>query len=111
MMLLDANILIGAFRPETPDHVATKSWLNALIISGRPFGVVDALLCGFVRIVTRKPFDPITPIEIALDFAAALRAAPSCRMVTSSPQQWVIFDQVCRRTRSHGKAAQDAYWA
>ena len=111
MMLLDSNILIGAFRPELPDHAATRLWLDQLIAQGRPFGVVDGLLCGFVRIVTQKPFNPITPINRALEFVARIRASPSCRLLLPSDKQWAIFADRCRRTGSHGKAAQDAYWA
>ena len=110
-MLLDANVLIGAFRPEMPDHLATKKWLDDTMATGRAFGMVEGLLCGFVRIVTQKPFNPITPIDKALDFASRVRSVPSCRMLGPSPQQWTIFDDLCRRTRSQGRSVQDAYWA
>ena len=111
MMLLDVNVLIAAFRPEMPTHIATKAWLDQLVNSSTAFGLVDGVLCGFVRIVTQKPFDPITPIANALDFVRTIRATPNCRIVAPTGIQWDLFDDVCRQTRSHGKAAQDIYWA
>ena len=110
-MLLDVNVLVAAFRPEFPHHAATNGWLTAMMRDGTSFGLADGILCGFVRTVTRKPFDPITPIEVALNFASMLRDFPTCRIVAASDSQWAIFDPSCRATRSHGKAAQDVYWA
>jgi toxin-antitoxin system PIN domain toxin len=111
MMLLDVNVLVAAFRTELPQHADTHAWLNALVRDGQPFGMADGILSGFVRIVTRSPLNPITPIGVALDFAAALRDTPNCRIVAPNPAQWAVFDRVCRATRSHGRAAQDVYWA
>jgi toxin-antitoxin system PIN domain toxin len=111
MMLLDVNILIGAFRPESPDHPAVKAWLEKVMTDRQAFGVADGILCGFVRIVTRKPFDPVTPVDNALDFANAIRGAASYRVVPPNANQWNLFETVCRRTASSGKAAQDIYWA
>jgi toxin-antitoxin system PIN domain toxin len=111
MILLDVNVLVSAFRPEMPEHLGTKAWLDRSVSQAVDLGFADGVLCGFVRVVTQKPFDPVAPIANALDFVAALRRIPSCHVVSPNPQQWDIFDSICRRTLSHGKAAQDLYWA
>src|ERR1044072_5992902 len=98
MKLLDVNVLVAAFRVEMPDHRAVKGWLDTLIAGAESFGAVDGVLCGFVRIVTQKPFDPVTPVGKALDFVAAIRLAVNFRSVQPGRSQWSIFEKVCRST-------------
>jgi toxin-antitoxin system PIN domain toxin len=109
--LLDVNVLITALRVEMPHHAFTRAWLNALLRDGPAFGVADGILRSFVRIATQRPFNPITPIDVALDFAAQLRSAPTCRVISATDSQWRMFDRLCRAAHLRGRAAQDAYWA
>jgi len=111
MLLLDANVLIVAFRADLNEHRQVGVWLDRLIASGEPFGFPEGILMGFVRIVTQKPFDPITPIHDALLFADKLRSVPSCRVIAADTHQWETFVNTCRKVMAHGKKAQDVYWA
>ena len=111
MLLLDVNVLIRAHRSDLVDHAEVKQWLDGLIASGTTFGFPDGILASFVRIVTQAPFDPVTPIAEALDFASRLRSVPSCRVLSADAVQWAAYESVCRRIGAHGRAAQDVYWA
>ena len=111
MLLLDANVLIRSFRADIERDDEVRAWLERLIGDEVPFGFPDGILMGFVRIVTQKPFNPITPIEHALAFAEQLREAPSCHVIAADPLQWSRFVEICRKLRAHGKQAQDVYWA
>lgn len=109
MIIPDVNVLVVGFRQEMPDHLATKHWLDEIMMQRRPIGIVEAVAAGFVRVVTQRPF--FTSVPDAFAFINRLRAEPNCRLVSPNAQQWSIFEQVCRATGRGGKAAQDAYWA
>ncbi|MBC8108610.1 MAG: PIN domain-containing protein [Anaerolineae bacterium] len=109
MMLLDVNVLVNAFRPDMPAHAATKQWLDHVLRNQQACGFVDAIACGFVRVVTQPTFQ--TPLPAALDFIDRLRGEPSFQIVAPNSEQWSIFDQICRSSRRRGGDIQDAYWA
>lgn len=111
MLLLDANVLIRSFRADIDGHAEVSRWLERVIADQAPFGFPDGILMSFVRIVTQRPFDPVTPVELALEFAEALRSAPSCVVLPADQRQWETFSGICRRLRAHGRRAQDLYWA
>lgn len=111
MLLLDANVLIRAFRADIEGQPKVAAWLRDLLSGGARFGVPDGILMSFVRIVTQRPFDPVTPIELALTFADRVRSSPACTVMHASVPQWQTFVRVCRLTRAHGRRAQDVYWA
>ena len=52
MDLLDANILIGAFRRDDPDHATLKSWLEETLSNGLTVTFPALVEVAFVRIVT-----------------------------------------------------------
>jgi toxin-antitoxin system PIN domain toxin len=69
-------------------------------------------LSGFLRIVTHpRIFKPPTPLDIAVDFVAALRSQPNCVLLAPGPRHWTIFLQLCRSAQAHGNLIPDAYIA
>jgi toxin-antitoxin system PIN domain toxin len=54
--------------------------------------------------------DP-TPLERALEFTAALRAAPNALTVAPGPRHWDIFVRLCRSSDARGNLVPDAYLA
>lgn len=62
MLLIDVNVLVHAFREDSPDHTAIRAWLMEVLESGRPLGIADLVLSGFLRIATHpKVFKPPSP--------------------------------------------------
>lgn len=112
MLLIDVNVLVYAYREDSPSHIAVRSWLTDLLQSGKVFGIADLVLSGFLRITTHpKIFDPPSPLEHALYFAEELRAHPSCRPIAPGPRHWRIFTQLCQDTGAVGNLVPDAYLA
>ena len=67
MQLPDVNVLIYAHREDAPEHTRYVAWLRALTDSDEPFALSDAVLAGFLRIVTNpRIFDPPTPMDTAM---------------------------------------------
>lgn len=112
MILTDVNVLVYAFREDSPDHSSYRAWLLETVRSGTTFGVADLVLSGFLRITTHPGiFSPPTPPAEALRFAEALRAQPNCISLAPGPRHWAIFSRLCREVGARGNAIPDVYLA
>jgi toxin-antitoxin system PIN domain toxin len=81
-------------------------------VSERPFGLADLVLSGFLRVVTHpRVFDPPTPVERALEFAAALRGQPNAVLVAPGRRHWEIFARLCVEAGGKGNLVADAFLA
>ena len=112
MLLPDVNVLVHAFRGDSPRHAVCREWLEKVVRSESAFGISDLVLSGFLRVVThRKVFDPPTPIEEALAFATSLRSAENCVPLSPGGRHWSIFTRLCREAETKGNLIPDAYLA
>jgi toxin-antitoxin system PIN domain toxin len=73
MTLIDANLLIYAFRHELPQHTAATSWIQSELDAGGTFFLHPLGAAAFLRLSTKAlgPL-PAAPMTRALDFLAAL---------------------------------------
>lgn len=109
MILLDVNILVGAFRDDAERHLDYREWLFAEIGDGVAFGISEAVLVGFLRIVTHpRVFARPSPLAEAMKFADALLAAPGCRLLRAGPRYWEILREICQRADARGNLVADA---
>ncbi len=109
MNLLDVNILVGAFRDDAERHAEYRGWLAAELGSAVAFGLSEAVLVGFVRVVTHpRVFARPSRAAEAMRFADALRAHPGCRLVRSGTRYWEIFREVFARADARGNLISDA---
>ncbi len=112
MLTPDVNVLVYAHRADAVDHARYRRWLDDLVHSDVAFGVVDAVLAGFVRVVTHpRIFKSPTPLDIALQFAEALRDRPNAVLIGPDERHWHIFTHLCRRVGAKGNLVPDAYVA
>ena len=90
MDLLDANILIGAFRPDDPDHAILKGWLEETLNKGLSVTFPALVEVAFLRIVTHpKIFNIPSPLEEAVGFLAGHqreRSVPGSSLDSSRPR-------------------------
>ena len=112
MILIDVNVLVYAYREDSPHHSEYRDWLSGIVDSETPFGVAELVLSGFLRITTQpKIFAPPSPLANALRFVETLRAQPGYRVVSPGPQHWRIFTQLCQSSAAVGNLIPDAYLA
>lgn len=112
MWLPDVNILVYAHREDLPAHNSARGWLESSINGIRPVGLFEPTLAGFLRITTnRRIFKTPSPLEISLAFVENLRKAPAVRPLTTGPNQWTLFTQLCRQINATGNDVPDAYLA
>lgn len=112
MLLTDVNVLVYAHRRDVVDHERYRGWLDELLRGDGSFGVADAVLSGFVRVVTHpRIFKTPTPLDLALTFADAIRDRPNAVIVAPAERHWDIFARLCRQSSANGNLVADAYLA
>jgi toxin-antitoxin system PIN domain toxin len=108
----DVNVLVYAYREDTEDHARYLGWLEGVANSEASFGLADAVLSGFLHVVTHpRVFDPPSPMHHALRFVEELRARPSAVRIAPGARHWSIFAGLCRDAGVKGNLVPDAFLA
>lgn len=112
MLLLDANVLIYAFRRDSPHHAACYDWLGAALASGEAVATTSLVELALLRISTlpglgsaaAKPGD-------VFRFLDALRVQPGVLRVEPGERHPRLFAQLCEALRLRGNDVNDAFLA
>ena len=113
MILPDVNVLVYAHRPDSiHNHGEYAAWLTRVAGSPKAFGLSEAVLSGFVRVVANpKIFKNPTPTEVAITFCERLRNRPQARILKPGEGNWAIFRSLCAEPGVKGKLVADAWHA
>jgi toxin-antitoxin system PIN domain toxin len=112
MRCVDVNVLVYAHRPEAPEHARYRAWLDEARKADEPLGLSSVVLSGFLRIVTHpRVFRDPSPLDAAVAFTQALRAAPSALAVEPGQRHWDIFLRLCHAADARGNLVPDTYLA
>ncbi|MEO7804705.1 MAG: TA system VapC family ribonuclease toxin [Actinomycetota bacterium] len=112
MIVPDVNVLVYAFKGESPRHPEYRDWLERTAVGEVPLGLTGVVLSGFARMATNPAvFEDPSDIDSAMDFVSALRAQPASVDVSPGASHLSLFETLCRRTRARGNAVPDAYLA
>jgi hypothetical protein len=110
--LADVNVLVYAHRADLPEHDRFSAWLREEVESGRGFGVCDASLTGFLRVVTNsRVFSDPTPLEVALRFTDELREHAGAIALSPGVRHWTLFSELCGSIGARGNDIPDAFLA
>jgi toxin-antitoxin system PIN domain toxin len=112
MILADINVLIYAFRRDTPQHAICKPWLDRVVAGDARFGVSPAVLSGVVRITTNpRIYKQPSSIDEAFAYCDDLLSQPHCEIVQPGERHWAILKQLCARAGIRGPRITDAWFA
>lgn len=112
MDLLDANILIGAFRKDDPAHVLLKDWLEKTLSDGLVVTFPALVEVAFLRIVTHpRIFKVPSPLEEAVEFLEVIQESGSFRETPWTSRMRAQWWRWCRDLHLHGNDINDAYLA
>ncbi|MDQ2668620.1 MAG: type II toxin-antitoxin system VapC family toxin [Gemmatimonadota bacterium] len=112
MILLDVNILVYAFRTDSPRHAEYHAWLQERLRGREPVGCSDVVLSGVLRVLTHpRVFDPPTPVSVALEYVNFLRNSSNHVAIAPGPRHWEIFSELCSAINAKGNTVPDAYLA
>ena len=113
MKLCDVNVLVYAHRKDaSPEHPAYADWLTHMAAGQEAFGLSEAVLAGFVRVVTNpRIFREPTPVDLAFRFCENLRQCPQACLLRPGDRNWAIFQKLCTALPAQGKLVADAWHA
>lgn len=96
MILPDVNVLLCAFRSDSPRHAVCKPWLDGIVLGEAQFGVSPLALSAVARIATNpRIFKQPSSVEEAFAFCDNLLGQPHCEQVRPGPRHWSIFKRIC----------------
>jgi uncharacterized protein len=112
VLLLDANILLYAFRKELPQHARARAWLLQSLTGRETVGVPTLSETAFLRLATKRlgPLEAAT-WDAAWDFISRLLEHRPAQRVTPGTNHPEIFDRLARRYGLHGDATIDGWLA
>ena len=112
MILPDVNVLLYAFRSDSPRHAEYRAWLQSVVSGDSAYGVSPQVLGSVIRVATHpRIFARPSRLEDALAFANVLLEQPHCQVVQPGPRHWRIFHDLCRGAQVSGNLVQDAWLA
>ncbi|MGD0562833.1 MAG: type II toxin-antitoxin system VapC family toxin [Roseiarcus sp.] len=112
MILADVNVLIYAFRADSPRHATCKPWLDRIVGGDALFGVSTLALSAVARIVTNpRVFVQPSPIEEVFAYCDNLMSQPHCAIVEPGERHWAIFRRICAEAAIRGPRITDAWFA
>jgi toxin-antitoxin system PIN domain toxin len=112
MELLDANVLIGAFRTDDPDHATLRRWLEEALNQGLLVTFPPLVEVAFLRITTHpRIFATPSPREEAMGFLRALVGSGQFRESPWTQRTRARWWQWCRDLDLRGNDVNDAFLA
>jgi len=112
MVLPDVNVLIAAYRADSPEHERCHAWLTSVANGDDAFALSEIVLSGFLRIVTNpRAFKQPSSLASALEFVNTFRAVPHCVDLRPKERHWKIFARLCEQAEAKGDLVADAYHA
>jgi toxin-antitoxin system PIN domain toxin len=112
MRCIDVNVLVYAHREDLAEHHDYRTLLEELANDEEPLGLPDAVLSGFVRVVTnRRIFREPSASAEAWSAIDALLAAPAAMRLRPGERHWATFHSLCTDVDARGNDVADAYLA
>jgi uncharacterized protein len=110
--LLDANILIYAFRRDSPYHGPCYRWLTAALAAGMQVATTAIVEVALLRITTLPTLGAAAaaPRDV-FRFLAALKGQPASVGIEPGDNHLPLFAKLCEDLKLRGNDVNDAYLA
>ncbi|HEY7052400.1 MAG TPA: type II toxin-antitoxin system VapC family toxin [Mycobacterium sp.] len=106
------NVLLYAFRRESPRHSSYAEWLKRVMVGHEPVGLSELVLSAVVRLATfHRIYREPSSTEETLQFCRTLRNAPAAISLRPGPRHWAIFETLCRDGNATANLVPAAYHA
>ncbi len=109
MILIDANLLLYAYDPDSKHHAAARSWLEGTLSGSEPVGIAWTVLLAFLRVGTDARVYP-RPFSMpeAVSKAATWWQQPQVCLVVPGERHWEILSQLVVDAQVRGPVVMDA---
>lgn len=112
MQLVDANVLLYAVNPASPQHAAARSWLDHSLSESEPVGFAWTVLLAFLRLATSAAVFP-RPLATA-DAVGVLRdwlSQPASLVVEPTARHLDVLAGLLAESGTAGNLVADAHLA
>lgn len=112
MHLLDANVLIYAFRSDSPHHAACYGWLTRALAGDEPVATTSVVELALLRISTLPALGKVSaaPADV-FNFLTALRQQSWTVRVEPGEHHLELLQGLCSRLKLRGNDINDAFLA
>lgn len=112
MFLLDANVLIYAFRRDSPLHRPCYGWLRGALAGSEAVATTALVEVALLRITTLPSLGKAAaaPRDV-FAFLSALHRQPAAVRVEPGAAHDTIFSRLCEELNLRGNDVNDAYLA
>jgi uncharacterized protein len=109
LILPDANLLIYAYHPRSPQHEASRDWLVEVLNGPSLVGLTWNSIWAFLRIITnQKVFEsPLTGDE-ATSVVDSWLERPNAVLLEAGPRHWEILSDLITESQAVGPLVADA---
>jgi toxin-antitoxin system PIN domain toxin len=112
MILPDVNVLVGAFRRDSPHYSICRPWLDRVMTGDARFGMSPLALCAVVRLATdERIFESASTTHEAFGYCEDILGHPRCQIVEPGERHWDVFRRICLETKTQGRRITDAWYA
>lgn len=109
MIAVDTNILVYAFRPDSPDHGLARTALTELAASGRSWAIPWPCVHEFISVVTNPRIFPVAdPVAEAVEAIEQLLSASQLRLLHEGADHLDHLDDLMTTANVRGPAVHDA---
>ena len=112
MILIDANILLYAYNPQSEHHETARRWLEEMFSHTEPVRLAWQTILAFLRLITnvhvfQKPFTPREAREIVSEWLNQ----PSVGILEPGERHWEILGRLMEDSQVRGPLVTDAHLA
>lgn len=112
MILPDVNVLVHAFRADSPQHAKARGWLDGVVNGESRYAIAPLVLSGVIRVVTHpRVFSRPSPLDEALMYCNQLLNQSHCVPIREGDRHWEIFSRLCAACDARGNIVPDAWLA
>jgi toxin-antitoxin system PIN domain toxin len=112
MILIDANLLLYAYDPSSPHHLAARDWLETTFSRPEPVGLAWMTLLAFLRIGTStRPLENPLSVSEATTIVAVWLERPMVTHLNPGERHWEILRDLMTRGQARGPLVTDAHLA
>ncbi len=109
MIVIDVNLLLYAYTPNSPSHKKAVAWLEATLSKDESVGLPWQVISAFIRIVANRNVPGFSrPVEEAILAVEEWLLQPNVRVLTPGDGHWPIFRRMIVEGQATGDLVSDA---
>jgi toxin-antitoxin system PIN domain toxin len=112
MIVVDANLLLYAYNPATPQHERARRWFEQILSGTEPVALSWTVVLAFLRIGTNaRAFPSPLTVSEAVAIVSEWFEQPIVRVVHPTDRHWDLLSDLLPRAQAKGPLVTDAHLA